>query len=215
MNDAVSGLLVAAVTAALVASIFLWSARAKKGRIEALRSLCAQRGWKYAGDSGPLRHGHAIAGEGWVFEAVSLSSGREAAPGSSDWDHSTQWRVTGEDPGRSTFALGPRLGGLADFSRMPPRLLSRFLGDEVAGLQPADPGERLAARYVLFAPEKSRPRDLFPVRAEELLLAWPAKLPLLVRSSPARFQVQVMNKRLEKPEEVARFIELGESLLER
>jgi len=213
MNDIVPGLIVAAVTAVAVAAIFYWTGRAKSRKIEALRSLCVQRGWKYTADSGSLHHGHAIAGDGWTFAAISRSGGCETGPGSSDWGHSSLWTAAGEDPGRGTFVLGPRLGGMADFSRLPPQLLSRFLGAEVAGLRPIEPGERLSSRYFLFAPASARSCDLITGRAEELLLAWPQKLPLVVRSSPARLSLQVMNRRLEKPEDVARFIELGENLL--
>jgi hypothetical protein len=211
MSDAVSGLLVAAVTAAAVAGIFLWMARAKRRKIEALRALCAQRGWRYSHESGPLHHGHHIVGDGWTFEAVSRSSGRETAPGSFDWGHSSQWTVEGEDPGRSTFILGSRMGGMLDISKMPPALLSRFLGEEMAGFQVFSAGERLDSRFVLFAGEWPPAASLFSSWAEELLLGWPAALPLVVRSSPARLSLQVMNRRLEKPAEVAALIELGES----
>jgi len=212
MNEALSGLLVAAVTALGVAAIFFWTGRTKKKKIEALRALCVQRGWKYRYDSGSLHHGHRIEGDGWVFEAVSRSSGRESAPGSSDWDHSSQWAAAGEDPGRSTFILGSRLGGMMDIAKMPPQLLSRFLGGEIAGLQPVSANARLDPRYVLFAREKRPAMGLLSSRAEELLLGWPAALPLVIRSSPARLSLALSNKRLEKPEDVARFIELGESL---
>lgn len=212
MNDAISGIAVATVTALVVAGIFIWSGRAKKKKIAALRALCVQRGWRYRYDNGVLSQGHRIEGDGWVFAAVSSSSGREAAPGSSDWGHSSQWSAKDEDPGRSTFILGSRLGGMLDISRMPPALLSRFLGEEIAGLQPRPAGERLASRYVLFAREQCPALGLFSSRTEELLLGWPPKLPLVIRSSPARLSLTIAAKRLEKPEDVALFIELGESL---
>ena len=44
MNDLLPGLIVAAVTALLIAGIFLWTTRVKKKKIAALRSLCFQRG---------------------------------------------------------------------------------------------------------------------------------------------------------------------------
>lgn len=212
MSDVLPGLIVAAVTAVAVAAIFYWTGRARSRKSEALRSLCAQRGWKYTVEGGSLHHGHAIAGDGWTFAAMSRSGGGEVAPGSSDWGHSSQWTATGEDPGRGTFVLGPRLGGMADFSRLPPQILSRFLGGEIAGLQPVELGSPLAERYILFAPERARCQDLIPGRAEELLLAWPARPPLVVRSSPARLQIQVLGKRLEQPGEIIRIIELGESV---
>jgi hypothetical protein len=212
MNDVISGIVVAAVTAIGVAGIFFWVGQAKKKRIAALRALCVQRGWTYRYDSGALHHGHHIQGDGWVFEAVSRSGGRETAPGSSDWGHSTQWSAQGEDPGRSTFILGSRLGGMLDISRMPPSLLSRFLGEESAGLQLVSANERLDPRYVLFAREKRPAAGLFSSRGEELLLGWSPKLPLIIRSSPARLSLAIHNRRLEKPEDVALFIELGKSL---
>jgi len=215
MTDVISGIMVAAVTAVVIVAIFFWTGQAKKKRIAALRDLCVQRGWIYRQESGALRHGHRIEGDGWALEAVSRSSGRETAPGSSDWGHSTIWSANGEDPGRSTFILGSRLGGMMDISRMPAALLSRFLGEEIAGFQAFSAGERLDARYVLFAREKPPAAGLLPARCEELLLAWPAQFPIVARSSPARLSLQLANKRLEKPGEVARFIELGESLAAR
>ena len=212
MSDLISGIMVATVTAVVVVGILIWSGRVKKQKIEALRSLCVQRGWKYHYDSGALHHGHHIEGAGWLFEAVSRSGGRETATGSSDWGHSTRWSAKGEDPGRSTFILGLRLGGMLDISRVPPQLLSRFLGEEIAGFQACSAGERLDARYVLFARERPPAAGLLPARSEELLLGWPAALPLVIRSSPARLSLALANKRLEKPDDVARFIELGESL---
>ena len=215
MNDAMSGLLVAACTAVAVAGIFLLTARVKRKRIEALRALCAQRGWTYQYDSGALRHGHLIEGDGWVFASVSRSSGREAAPGSSDWDHSSEWRAVGEDPGRGSFVLGSRQGGRLDIAMAPPQLLSRYLGGDLTGLQASPAGERLDVRYLLFSRERKPGTDLLPSRAQELLLDWPEKYLLVVRSSPARLALQVHGKRLETPEDVARFIELGESFLDR
>lgn len=215
MNDMVSGLMVAAVTAVAVAAIFFWAQRAKNRKIEALRSLCLQRGWNYERVRGTLHHGHRISGDGWVFEALSRSGGRETAPGSSDWSHSSQWRAVGEDPGRGTFMLGSRLGGMLDISRMPPSLLSRFLGEEVSGLRTFAAGDRLDPRYVLFAREEPPAMGVLSSRAEELLLAWPQKLPLVVRSSPARLSLTALNQRLDRPGEVAAFIELGLSLAAR
>ena len=101
---------------------------------------------------------------------------------------------------------------MLDISRVPPQLLSRFLGEEIAGFQACSAGERLDARYVLFARERPPAAGLLPARSEELLLGWPAALPLVIRSSPARLSLALANKRLEKPDDVARFIELGESL---
>jgi len=212
MNDMVSGLIVAAVTAVAVAAIFFWTGRAKKKKIEALRALCVQRGWAYRTDSGSLHHGHRIEGDGWLFEAVSRSSGRESAPGSSSWDHSSQWVAAGEDPGRSTFILGNRPSSGMNPAAAPPWALARLFGDEISGWQALDPGERLAGKYMLFAPANVATGKLMPARTEELLHLWPAVLRLVVRSSPARLSLQVAGKRLEKPDEVARFIELGESL---
>ncbi len=214
MSDIASGLIVAAATAAVVAMIFVWSGRAKRKKIAALQELCVRRGWKYERLSASLRHGHRIAGDGWEFEAVSSSSGREAGPGSSAWAHATAWRAAAEDPGRGTFILGSRLGGgPLDLSRLPPALLSRLLGEEVAGMRPFPPGGRLEARFVLFAREAPPAIGLLEGRSEDLLLAWPQRLPLVVRCSPARLSLTVLNFRLEKPAEVEAFIELGQSLL--
>ena len=180
MNDVISGIVVALVTAVAVAGIFLLTGRAKKKRIAALRDLCLQRGWTYRYDSGSLHHGHRIEGDGWAFEAVSRSSGRETAPGSSDWGHSSQWSAAGEDPGRSTFILGSRPGGMMDVSRLQLSLLSRFFGDEIAGLQPIDAGGALAEKFVLFAPAGTGIRQLLPARSED------APVPLAGRLAPGR-----------------------------
>jgi hypothetical protein len=214
MNDVIPGLVVALVTAIVVAGIFLWTAKAKRDRIEALRALGAERGWQYVHDNGALHHGHRIAGDGWAFEAVSRSSAAESAPGSSSWDHHSQWNALGEDPGRSTFILGSRLSNGMDPAAAPPWALARLFGDEISGWQALDPGERLAGKYMLFAPANGAAGKLMPARTEELLDLWPAGLRLVVRSSPARLSLQVAGKRLEKPEDVLRLIELGESLAE-
>ncbi len=214
MSDIASGLIVAAATAVVVAVIFICSGRAKTRKIEVLRELCRQRGWTYERLGGTLAHGHRIAGDGWSFEAVSRSSGREAGPGSSEWGHETRWDAAGEDPGRGTFILGSRLGGrLLDVTRMPPALLARFLGEEAVTMRPFAAGERLDARYVLFAREAPPAMGFLDGRTEDLLLAWPARLPLVVRSSPARLSLRVLNVRLEKPAEVAALVELGQSLV--
>ena len=157
MNDVISGIVVALVTAVAVAGIFLLTSQAKKKRIAALRDLCLQRGWTYRYDSGSLYHGHRIEGDGWAFEAVSRSGGRETAPGSSDWGHSTQWRAAGEEPGpQHLLILGSRPGGMMDVSRLPLSLLSRFLGDEIAGLQPIDAGGALAGKIHPVRPGRNR-----------------------------------------------------------
>ncbi len=213
MGDALSGLIVAAVTAVAVAGIFFWTGRARARRIGALRELCRRRGWTYEPLGGPLRHGHRIEGDGWLFEAVSRSSGREAGPGSSDWDHATLWTALGADPGRGTFILGLNPGGMRDLSRMPPGLLSRFLGPEAAGMRPYPAGQRLEPRFMLLARAAPPAMGLLDGDCEELLAAWPVALPLVVRSSPARLELRIAGKRLEAPQDVERLVELGQSFL--
>jgi hypothetical protein len=214
MNDLLPGLMVTALAALLAGGIFYWTGRAKKARIEALRSLCSQRGWNYGYETDPLQQKHVIEGDGWVFAALSRSSAQETAPGSSSWAHETRWRSLEPDPGRGTFLLGSRRSGGMDLSQAPAWALSRLFGDGVSGLQAlVDTREGLATRYVLFGRDKDRAHDLIPSRSEELLLAWPEALPLLVRSSPAELSLQVQGKRLEKTEDVGRFIKLAESFL--
>ncbi|HOW44301.1 MAG TPA: hypothetical protein PK919_03905 [Candidatus Aminicenantes bacterium] len=214
MSDALSGLAVAAVTAVAVAGIFLWAGRVRRRKIEALRGLCLRRGWKYEPLGGSLRHGHRIEGDGWSFEAVSRSSGRESGPGSSDWDHATLWSSSGENPGRGTFILGLNPGGMRDLARMPAALLARFLGPEAAGMRPYPAGGRLEPRFMLLAREEPPAMGFLDGRSEEMLAAWPAALPLVVRSSPARLELRVAGRRLERPEDIERLVELGQSFLQ-
>jgi hypothetical protein len=211
MNDAISGSIVAAITAAAVAGIFYWNARAKRKRIGMLRTLCGQHGWSYTYEVGPLHQKHTIGGDGWVCEAQSRSSGRESAPGSSSWLHGTRWRSLQENPGRQNFYLGTRRSGGMDLAQAPSWALSRLFGEEVSGLKVADAGARLSARYVLFGDGEKKDGNLVSSKSEELLLAWPEKLPLLIRSSPAELSLQVQDKRLDRAEEILPFLELAES----
>ena len=214
MSDALAGLVVAAVTAAAVGGIFLWAGRSRRRRIEALQELCRRRGWRYEPLGGPLRHGHRIAGDGWACEAVSRSSGREAGPGSSDWDHLTLWTAPGADPGRGTFILGLAAGGTNILPRLNPELLSRLLGPEAAGMRPYPAGARLEPHFVLLAREAPPAMGFLDGRSEERLAAWPAALPLVVRSSPACLELRVAGRRLEKPQDIERLVELGQSFLQ-
>jgi hypothetical protein len=214
MNDMQSGLIVAAVTAVAVAGIFHWTGRAGKRKIEALQELCRRRGWRHERVSGSLQHGQRIAGDGWTLEAVSRASGREAGPGSSDWSHATLWSAHGEDPGRGSFILGLNPGGMRDLARMPAGLLARFLGPEAAGMRPYPAGGRLEPRFVLLAREAPPAMGFLDGRSQELLAAWPASQPLVVRSSPARLELRVAGRRLEKPADVERLVELGQSFLQ-
>lgn len=213
MSDALSGLVVAAVTAVAVAGIFLWTGRVRKRKSGALRELCIRRGWSCEPLGGPLRRGHRIGGDGWMFEAASRSSGRETGPGSSDWDHVTLWTALGADPGRGTFILGLAPGGANLLSRLNPELLSRFLGPEAASMCPYPAGGRLEPHWVLLAREAPPAMGFLDGRSQELLAAWPASLPLVVRSSPACLELRVPGRRLEKPEDVERLVELGLSFL--
>ena len=211
MSDALAGLVVAAVTAVAVAGIFFWAGRVRTRKREALQELCRRRGWRYEPLGGPLRHGHRIGGGGWTLEAVSRSSGRETGPGSSDWDHATLWIAAGADPGRGTFILGLAPGGTGVLSRLAPELLSRFLGPEAAGMRPYPAGGRLEPRFVLLAREAPPAMGFLDRRSEELLAAWPASLPLVVRSSPACLELRMPGRRLEKVKDVERLVELGQS----
>lgn len=213
MSDFVFGLIVAGVTAVAAAGIFFWAGRAGKRRIEALRKLCRRRGWSYESLGGTLQRGHRLKGDGWTLDALSRSGGREAGPGSSDWDHATLWAAAGEDPGRGTFLLGLNPGGMRDLSRMPAGLLSRFLGPEAAGMRPYPVGGRLGPRFVLLAREEPPAMGFLDGRSQELLAAWPVSLPLVVRSSPARLELRVTGRRLEKPQDIERLAELGQSFL--
>jgi hypothetical protein len=213
MSDVQSGLIVAAVTAVAVAGIFFWAGRSAQRKIAALQELCRRHGWAYESLAGRLQRGQRIAGDGWTLEAVSRSSGREAGPGSSDWDHVTLWSAHGEDPGRGTFIIGLNPGGTRDLPRLSADLFARFLGPEAAGMRPYPAGGRLEPRFVLLAREAPPAMGFLDGRSQELLAAWPAALPLVVRSSPARLELRLTGRRLEKPEDVERLVKLGQSFL--
>ncbi len=81
-------------------------------------------------------------------------------------------------------------------------------------MRPYPAGGRLEPHFVLLAREAPPVMGFLDGHSEELLAAWPASQPLVVRSSPACLELRVSGRRLEKVEDVERLAELGQSFLQ-
>ena len=72
----------------------------------------------------------------------------------------------------------------------------------------------LRERYMVWTNQEEKAREVLTVEAENALILYPGKIPPVVKFNSAGLEVKVISHVLEKPEEIAALIAIGEAFLE-
>jgi hypothetical protein len=213
MTDILLNLIVLAVLALIGGAIFLLVRRNQAAEEQKLVHLAAQRGWTYESIREPLAWGLRLSAPGWTLESLSRSSGREAAPGSSNVSMSTSWHA---DMAGSPVLVGPRttqvdLGGFGDL--LTRQVLGAALGSEAEGLSEVRMGSAdFQKRYMVWARTPAEAAEIATPALQSALLAWKGVAPVVKRSS-ASLEIELRGARVKKADEIIPLVELGEMLL--
>jgi hypothetical protein len=213
MNDITLNLIVLAVLALIGGGIFLLVRRKQAEGEQKINQLAAVQGWKYESIREPLAWGLRLQSAQWTLEAISRSSGKETAPGSSDVSMSTTWHAGA--PG-STLLIGARtsqanLGGFGDM--LTRQVLQLALGADANDLTEIHAGsETFQRKYMLWAQNPAEAEKIITPILESDLLAWKGQTPLIKRTSGG-LTIELRGVRLKTSDEILKLVRLGEMFL--
>jgi hypothetical protein len=211
MSDLTLNLLTLTVFAVLGGLIFFLVRRSGAKNEQEILQMAAEKGWKVEFIREPLAWGLRLTSPRWTLEALSRSSGKEVAPGSSDVNMLTTWHA--DTPG-STLLIGERqsranLGEMGDM--LTRQVLQLALGADADGLSEIQAGSAVFRQeYRLWAQNPDEVR-LFPA-LESALLNWKGQKPLIKHTSDG-LTIELRGVRLAKPAEIRALVQLGELLL--
>jgi hypothetical protein len=217
MSDIVVSIIVVLVTGVVVAGIFWFTNKAKSKNEEALQHMAESHGWNYKKISERLAWGAQISGNNWELTAESRSIGQASDSGSSNIQQVTRWRSELKAPAVHTIWIGPRLS--RNFAA-PGSLNSSDLGlfgnaaTPVTDLQEIDSGiAELKEKYVIMGDPGMDASSLRTSPIPRILLDWPEKSRPLVKVSSHLIEITIIGFHMEKPEEIEKFVLLGETLI--
>lgn len=221
MGDLAGGLLVLLGTAIFIGIIFLVINKRKTDSVQAVEVLAARKGWRVEKVSERLASGYRLIGNGWAYEALKTASSTSSGPGSSEISTVSRWFTNQVffDPG--ILLIGPRqpnvdLGGIGEMLKQTMlRLMIGKEAEDAQGIEEALIGRMaLRERYMVWTNQEEKAREVLTVEAENALILYPGKIPPVVKFNSAGLEVKVISHVLEKPEEIAALIAIGEAFLE-
>lgn len=176
--------------------------------------MAAENGWTLETIREPLVWGLCLKSARWTLEALSRSSGADAAPGSSNVEMSSTWQA--DAPG-STLLIGPRTSQMSAGSvgeMLTRQVLRLALGAGADGLNEVQAGSAaLRQKYMLWAQQPAELEGLLTPSVEIALLAWKGA-PILVKRTSGGLGIELRGVRLQKADELRSIIQLGELILE-
>lgn len=175
--------------------------------------MAAQHGWTVTPIREPLAWGLRLSSARWTLEAISRSSGKETAPGSTDTSMHTVWQSNA--PG-SLVLIGPRtsqvnLGALGE--ALTRQVLQMALGAEANGLNEVQLGsEAFQQKYILLAQNAAEAKTWLNAELEAALLNWQGA-PLLIKRTSTGLSLELRGVRLQKPADLLALAALGERFI--
>jgi hypothetical protein len=221
MGDLAGGLLVLLGTAIFIGIIFLVINKRKTDTVQVVQALAARKGWKFEKVSERLASGYRLIGNGWTYEAIKTASSTSSGPGSSEISTVSRWFTNQVffDPG--ILLIGPKqpnvdLGGIGEMLKQTMlRLMIGKEAEDALGIEEALIGRMaLRERYMVWTNQEEKAREVLTVEVENALILYPGKIPPVVKFNSSGLEVKVISHVLEKPEELAALIAIGEAFLE-
>jgi hypothetical protein len=205
MDDLSSSLIVVVVTGIVVAAIFFFSHQSKARNQREIQEMAVLRGWNYTNISERLAWGTRLSAKNWELVTRSESIGQVGDSGSSNIQSDTRFTADWITPPGYTLMIGPRLSGGTPGLFLPP---------EYAGLREINPNPTgLSADYICLAESGFDPDVLIRSSILRQLSAWPDKNRPLIMIKPSELEITIKGQRLDKPLDLERLIQLGESVL--
>lgn len=228
MNDLIVSAVVTILTGLGIGAIFWFVHQNKLKQEELIRNNANLRGWDYEAVREPLRSGYRLHGSHndveWMLEGINHSASREAGPGSSEVSSTTRWHCLPAPLPGGVTAIGPRpavntasLAG-AMSSTIVQAALRLMLGDQasaVAAMKEVTAGSgSFQQRYMVWAQDEQDAVRLVSSDVEAALMAWPDKLPLIIKIGPSGMEILHKEARLTRPADLNAFVDLGCRLLD-
>jgi len=220
MSYLISGLFVILITSILIGITFLIVFRNKNQAAQGVQSLAAQKGWRYEKVNEAHANGYRLRGRDWTYEAIKGTSLIISNTASLDSAQVSQWSTTVLNFTPGILLIGPKqfnvdLGGIGAVVNQ--AMLTLMIGDaadDALGIEESLIGHMaLHERYMIWTNQEEKARDLLTTRVENALIQYPGKIPPVVKFNKDGLVVKVFSKILDKPEEIAGVIAIGEAFL--
>ena len=218
-----------AITAVIVVAIFWFVNRNKvqqEQQIQKIAQPCA--GWEYERIQERLATGYRMCGTindiPWSLEGLTESIDHEAGPGSAETTSTTRWRSpVGNLPG-GLVVIGPRTPGSTSAaagmmgSALVQAALRLMVGkdaSQISTLREANAGsDSLQRRYMVWAHSEADAQHLLSSSVESALLAWPVKLPMIIKLGPRGLEIRLTQRKVTSSIEMDGMVDLGRRLLD-
>ena len=228
MENLIPSLIVIAVCAVVIIAIFWFVNRNKVQQEQKIQEIASLRGWEYERIREPLAAGYRLRGtiDGipWTLEGLTESNSREAGPGSSETSSSTRWISPAANPPGGMVVIGTRPPGstTAAASMMGSTLVQAALrlmvgkdAFQISNLREVSAGSAsFQQRYMVWAHSEADAQRLLSSSVESALLAWPVKLPLVVKLGPQGLEIRLAQRKVTSSIEMDGMVNLGRSLLD-
>lgn len=224
MDELALSLLVIAVVGIFVAGLFTYLSWRKRRQTAAFETAAAARGWRVRRLEEPLRSGLVLEGgqpgATWTLEVMTTASTASAGPGSSEVSHVTHWWSKDIALPTGAVVLGPPLpGNLSDAhildSPLARMALNAMLGHDAGWASRLKPVALPRARHLLCladAPEDAR--RLLGGEDDPCIASLPTRSRAVITLRDTGLDMRLPGERLDDPDDIARFIALGECLMD-
>lgn len=213
MNEIVLNLLVILGVSIIAAGTFYFVSQKKKTSEQELRMFADQNGWKIDFKRKPLEKVIKITAREWTLESIVRSEGREAGPGSTNWELKTTWFAS--RPG-STVLIGPRTTQpINDLhaEKLIKQIMTAALGKDADGLKEVTIGSvEFMEHYMVWTQDDERINSFLTPNLQYQLIKW-VKKPLLIKRTSGGITIELKGENLKTPDQIESFISLGEQII--
>jgi hypothetical protein len=220
MGDILVSLVVIAVTSVILVLIFLLVGRARSQKIAKLSQMAVERGWKFSQIKERLIGGYQLQSDRWTYSAQSESIGVESDSGSSNIRLTTRWTTNHLAPLSGFTMMGPRqdVSAAGAFGEMLlQKAFTTYMGEDAAryGSIKEFKGEyeHLLTRWMIWTSDPSEVDRILQPELVRTMEKWTGKKVPVIKLSSDGIRFEFAGEKIEKPEEIAAMIGLGEVFL--
>lgn len=219
MGDILTSMIVIAITAVVVIIIFILVNQNMQRKTRALTVLAREKGWDYESIHDALSRGFRLKTGRWVYEMVTVSSGNETGPGSSNMEVKTSWRSTG-----LLAVTGLVMAGKRTPANLPGPLAGAWLNKMLA-LLPGNDASRygvlseipledkaIAEKWSVYATDRDLAARLLQSEFSLVLKRWTLKHQPVIKVTPDGASFTFTGVKIDKPDEIAAVILSGETI---
>lgn len=222
MTDLTTGLIIVAITGLLVGMIFLLVYLNKQQRETALRAMASKNGWTLEIVNDHNASGYRLHKAEWTIESLNQTTYSPSGnTNTSRVDSLTRWFSETVRMTDGIVLIGPHqpeinFAGMGEMVQMVAlRLMIGSESTSAVGIQRAELGSlELMARYMVWTNREEIAKKLLDHPLENVLLAWPPKLPQVIKFSPGGLEIKILGRRLYGEQELTALVKLGNTLLD-